>query len=249
MTTTNFCTIAGMNKTPLFAERLKKLRIAVGISQSDIARTLGVTPQAVQKWEQGQSAPRRGKMKALADVLSTKSHELIQGTELEEFPDSANTKDVRRITVFPERRPNPGTRKTESGTVPLISWAQAADWGTGMETLAPHEAQDWLRCPFDHGPAAFVIKVEGESNFDPIGTKSYAPGEFIYVDPALTPTNRKMIVVRVDREERAQLRQLLMDERGTRMLKSLNPSWPNPVIPMPDNARIVGVVIGKWVPE
>jgi SOS-response transcriptional repressor LexA len=58
-----------------------------------------------------------------------------------------------------------------------------------------------------------------------------------------------MVVVRIDREERATLKQLLMDEGGTRLLRVLNPNWPNRVSPMPENGRIVGVVIGKWVPE
>lgn len=238
------------NETPLFAASLKRFREAVGLNQSDLARALApLSPQAVQKWEMGSSAPRRNKLRAIAAALNTTVGDLIGGTELEEMPDSGYGKDVPRITVLPERRPNIGTRKTESASVPLISWAQAADWRPEMETFTPELAQDWMRCPFDHGPAAFVLKVEGESNFDPGGVKSYAPGEFIYVDPSIEPSNRKMVVVRIDREERAQLKQLLMDERGTKMLKSLNQSWPTPVVPMPDNARIVGVVIGKWVPE
>lgn len=117
-----------------------------------------------------------------------------------------------------------------------------------MGNLRPEEIQDWLVCPFAHGPDAFVLEVSGEGNYAPGAPKSYAPGEFIYVDPAREPVNRCMVVVRLDGEERAQLKQLLMDD-GTRLLKALNPNWPAPILPFPDHARIVGVVIGKWVPE
>ena len=39
-------------------DRIAKLREASNISQSELGRQVGVTPQAVQKWEAG-GAPRR----------------------------------------------------------------------------------------------------------------------------------------------------------------------------------------------
>lgn len=248
MTTTYFCTIRGM-KTPLFAARLKKLRDLTGLNQSDVARALDIAPQAVQKWEAALTAPRRTKLKKLAGALSTSVAELIRGTELEESPESMPQKDAPGITVPSQRRINRGASLTESGFLPLISWEKAVNWGPDMGTLGPDEADDWIRCPFEHGPAAFILEIGGESNFDPGGRKSYAPGEFIAVDPAREPVNRSMVIVRLDSEERVQLKQLLMDERGTKMLQALNPNWPNRIMLMPDGARIIGVVIGKWVPE
>lgn len=236
-------------KTPLFAARLKELRERVAISQSDLGRAIGVSPQAVQKWEAGGAVPREAKRKQIALALSTSVRELVRETELEETPDSLTTKVVSSGRVFPLRITKGGAPRTESGFLPLITWAQAATWGPKMGNFRPEDAQDWLRCPFDHGPHAFVLEVAGESNFDPGGPKSYAPGELIYVDPAREPVNRSMVVVRMDQEDRAQLKQLLMDEGGTRLLKVLNPTWPTPISPMPEHARIVGVVIGKWVPE
>lgn len=236
-------------KTPLFAARLKELRERSILSQSDLGRAIGVSPQAVQKWEAGIAVPREPKRKQIASALSTSVRELVRGTELEDLPDSDPTKVVSSGRVFPLRRAKGGEPKIESGFIPLISWVQAADWGPKMRNFRPEEAQDWLRCPFEHGPYAFVLEVTGESNVDPAGPKSYAPGELIYVDPSREPANRSMVVVRLDLEERAQLKQLLMDESGTKLLKSLNPNWPTKIAPLPEGARIIGVVIGKWVPE
>jgi SOS-response transcriptional repressor LexA len=239
-------------KTPLFAARLKELRERVTtpsgilISQSDLARAIGVTPQAVQKWEAGLSVPREAKRKQIAAALSTNVRELIEGTELEEHTDPATTKDVGRGIVFPSRVKDDPKSK---GGLPLISWVQAATWETKMGNLRPDEVQDWLLCPFEHGPGSFVLEVSGESNYAPGAPKSYAPGDFIYVDPTREPVNRCMVVVRIDGEERAQLKQLLMDEGGPRLLKSLNPNWPSPIAPFADHMRIIGVVIGKWVAE
>jgi SOS-response transcriptional repressor LexA len=248
MITTSFCTIPGM-KTPLFAARLKELRERVQLSQSDLGRAIGVSPQAVQKWEAGLSVPREAKRKEIAKTLSTSVRELVRGTELEEVADSTSQKVVSSGRVFPLRSAKGGAPRTESGLLPLISWTQAATWGPKMGKLRPEEIQDWLLCPFDHGPDAFILEVSGESNYDPTGPKSYSPGELIYVDPSREAVNRSMVVVRMDSDERAQLKQLLMDEGGTRLLKVLNPNWPTPIMPMPEGSRIVGVVIGRWISE
>jgi len=245
--TTGFCTIRSMAPNTI-GERIKEKRDGVGLTQSDLARALGISPQAVQKWEDGKSNPRNGKLHDIATVLSTTVRELIRGTPLEGIADSDGKKDVGESKVFPRRSVRPGASKDRIGLVPLISWEQAAEWGQKLNSENV-EVEDWLRCPFDHGTDAFVSQVTGESNYDPTGPKSYAPGELVYVDPAREAVNRSMVVVRVDREERATLKQLLMDESGTRLLRSLNPNWPNRVSTMPENARIVGVVIGKWVPE
>ncbi|KKJ05878.1 repressor [Burkholderia gladioli] len=134
------------------------------------------------------------------------------------------------------------------GRLPLISWVQAGHWAEVVDNFQPGEAEDWIPCPFPHGPNAFVLRVVGESNYDPTGTKSYSPGDFIAVDPARDPVNRSMVVVRLDHDDRATFKQLLIDD-GVYLLKALNPSWPNQVFPMPPGSRIVGVVIGKWIPE
>ena len=49
----------------------KESKIADGknISQSELARKVGVTPQAVQKWEKAKTVPRGATLRRLADVL------------------------------------------------------------------------------------------------------------------------------------------------------------------------------------
>jgi DNA-binding transcriptional regulator YiaG len=41
--------------------RLSELREGVGLSQSDVARALDVTPSTVSRWEAAQTRPRRNK--------------------------------------------------------------------------------------------------------------------------------------------------------------------------------------------
>jgi SOS-response transcriptional repressor LexA len=252
--TTNFCIIRPMRLVHI-GKRIKEVRTAYRqkdggeLSQSDLARAVGTSPQAVQKWEAGLSAPRNNRLKAVAEALNTSVKDLVRGTELEGIAESDPQKSVSNSKVFPQRGANIRALHRKLGSIPVLSWERASTWGPTVENFDPDDAEDWMLCPFEHGPAAFILEVAGESNYDPAGAKSYAPGEFIAVDPAREPTNRSMVVVRLDHEERATLKQILMDEDTTKLLKSLNPSWPNRVTAMPDGSKIIGVVIGKWVPE
>ena len=48
-----------------------------GMNQSELARAVGVSPQAVQKWEAGASVPRANKLKAIAEVLGISIREIV----------------------------------------------------------------------------------------------------------------------------------------------------------------------------
>lgn len=64
--------------------RIKQLREeTTSLSQSDLARELGITPQAVQKWEAALSEPRLMKLQQIADVLGVDIAELLRGTKFE----------------------------------------------------------------------------------------------------------------------------------------------------------------------
>lgn len=139
--------------------------------------------------------------------------------------------------------------ESRAGKLPLISDVQAGNWSDIVDRFQPGDAEDWIACPFKHGPNAFILRVAGHSMYNPGGEKSYAPGEFIAVDPQVEPMNRKMVVARIDHEERATFKQLIIEPDGTHLLQALNPAWPNRIVPMPEGSRIVGVVIGKWTPE
>ncbi len=51
------------------AKRIETCRRELNISQSELARKIGVTPQAVQKWEKAKTVPRGHTLQKLADAL------------------------------------------------------------------------------------------------------------------------------------------------------------------------------------
>lgn len=62
-----------------FRQRLFELRRQAGLSQEELAHLLGVTRQAVQKWEAGTSRPDMDNLTALADYFKVSLDYLIRG--------------------------------------------------------------------------------------------------------------------------------------------------------------------------
>lgn len=60
-------------------ERISQLRKEQNISQVELAKALGVTRQAVSKWENDQTSPDTIKLIQLADVLNTEVEYLATG--------------------------------------------------------------------------------------------------------------------------------------------------------------------------
>lgn len=48
---------------------IKNVRLAVGITQAELARRLGVTPQAISQYERGEKKPKIETIKKIADAL------------------------------------------------------------------------------------------------------------------------------------------------------------------------------------
>lgn len=64
-----------------FRERLFDLRRQAGLSQEELANLLGVTRQAVQKWEAGTSRPDMDNLVSLADYFKVSLDFLVTGKE------------------------------------------------------------------------------------------------------------------------------------------------------------------------
>lgn len=66
-----------------FGSRLKAAREAAGMSQTDIAVQMGITPQGVHKWESGASTPRFDRLYRLASALGIPVSKLLPDDPLE----------------------------------------------------------------------------------------------------------------------------------------------------------------------
>ena len=69
----------GILKT--LGEVLKQHRLNCKMTQEFVAETLGVSRQAVSKWESGASAPSTTNLMALAKVFDVSAEELLKETQ------------------------------------------------------------------------------------------------------------------------------------------------------------------------
>ena len=61
----------------MFSENLVQMRKLLSMTQEDVAEKVGVTRQAVAKWESGESVPDLEKSKLLAEALGVSLDELV----------------------------------------------------------------------------------------------------------------------------------------------------------------------------
>jgi transcriptional regulator with XRE-family HTH domain len=74
-------------------KRVERVREERGISASELARLVGVTPTAVWNWEKNGTRPRQDALSTLAKVLGVSKEFLISGGAQE----SENTDTVAKI--------------------------------------------------------------------------------------------------------------------------------------------------------
>lgn len=75
--------------------RLKALRRAARMTQSELADRLGLTVDAVSKWERGVARPDRKHLVAIAQVLNAPITEFVAGDDLPVPPPAEATVDER----------------------------------------------------------------------------------------------------------------------------------------------------------
>ena len=127
----------------MFADRLRDARKAKRYSQTEVSRMLGVTQQAVGKWETGRSTPDPQTVARLAEILDTTADALLV---LQQAP-----------TAAPAVVRNAFSRYTESlvpvvGTVRAGYGALAFEEDYGKEYASVKDPQNY-----------FYLVVKGDS--------------------------------------------------------------------------------------
>lgn len=141
-------------------------------------------------------------------------------------------------------RANIESADVKNGNVPVISWVQAGQWTEVMTSFSAADAEEWVACPVAHGPRTFVLRVRGESMFNPHARRSFRDGDLIYVDPDKHAENGSLVVVQAEHGSEATFKQLIV-EGERRYLKAINPAWPEPIQTISSETSICGVVIFK----
>lgn len=82
------------------AERIQQLRKARGLSQEKLAEQLGVSRQAVTKWENGQSTPDVDKIILMSDFFEVTTDYLLKGVEREETVSAPSDRSLASRVLY-----------------------------------------------------------------------------------------------------------------------------------------------------
>lgn len=198
------------------SDRIKRLRERLGMSQSDLSKSVGVSSVSVSKWEGGRD-PNSKWIKPLARALRCSEEELLHGKGL---PSNLQTIPVVRI--------------------PIVNWKEAANWLDeekreeilSKEKLITHDVTE------DFGPDAFGLVVYGDS-MSSATSRTVPEGAIAIVSPGAKPEHGNIIIAVTPNNDTAIMRMLVV-EAGSRYLKALNPAYP--LLPLHDDSKIIGVV-------
>ena len=219
---------------------LKKRRLEKDLSQIEIAEILGINKSSYSSWESGRAKPNQKNLAALADILDVdityfESEYNIVNNYLQLSPDNQLKAEeyVEELLLSQQT----------SNVIPLFSVQVLSDiqlsagLGEGFfdefetETIYSDEEQ------YGYDIAAWI---EGDS-MEPV----YKSGEV-----ALIRSNGfdyDGAVYALSWNDSVYIKKLYREEDGFRMV-SLNKDYPEKLIPYEDEPRIVGLVVGHFMP-
>ena len=223
-------------------KRIREKRKAQGLTLQQLGDVFGVTRSSVSDWESGKTRPDQDKLVKLAQVLGTTLQDLLSdsGQKSVVIPELKTSKPATLIEQ------NVSGIHRAAGALPVISWVQAGEWGEIVDNFQPGDAEEWIVCPFPNSD--FILKVVGESMYNPGGELSFRDGDYISVSANKEPLHRSLVIAKRTNDQSATFKQLLIENDGVILLHALNPAWPNRYMEVDQHTRIVGVITGQWRP-
>jgi SOS-response transcriptional repressor LexA len=198
--------------------RINDRRKELKLTQSQVAKIVGVTKASISQWEKGDTFPKGENLLKLGKALMCEPQWLLTGKRgsITQTPNTTNGPEIKSYH-------------------PLISWVNAGEWAAVSE-LNNFEAERYP-CPIACSEDTFVLRVQGIS-MEPV----FKDGDLIFVDPEADHRHLSYVVARLENENEATFKQLII-ESGSKYLKPLNKDWPNQITPINSDCNIVGTVI------
>lgn len=167
---------------------LKASREKRGLSQAQLAKTVGYTTAVYQQIEDGSSQMSEKMAEKIAQVLGIEARDLLAGAD--EPPQNGTLHGT--FGTKPGVALGPGMEGSKAKFVPLLSMAQAGV--NGAWTTDGYAKEGFLA--FDpRDKDAFAVTLAGDSM-----TPVYSPGDVALVYPNATPRNGDLVIAVLDDE-------------------------------------------------
>ena len=211
-----------------FHLRLQQKLNEKGLKPADLARAADVSGVAAGKWVHGESQPKAQKLKMIARFLGVSDDWLLTGKEASKLDNNVDLS--QKISI--KGRP-----------VPVISWVQAGAW-TGVDSIpVGTQFEEWLPPNPDSGKNGYGLIVVGSSM-----KPDFKPSDRIYVNPDIQTYDLQtddLVIVSCSGESEVTFKKLIV-EGDNKYLQPLNPNWPDQIIKLTEDCRLVGKVVGLY---
>lgn len=216
-----------------FGDRLKKARQAAGLSQSELARRVGVRPQTIQFIEAGGVKKPRYTVE-IALQLKVNPEWLANGRG--SMRNSGFTLSQR-----PAHYLSPPLND-ETTILPLIDWHQAGAWAERLsQQVYPSDEKsvyaEWFACPIPCSERGFVLRNKALET-----AGRFSPGDLLFVDPDIAPSEGKFVIVRMPTDAEACIKQVY-DDHTKRMLREPVVQGEAGLVELSDRISLCGVII------
>ncbi|WP_228200188.1 LexA family protein [Acinetobacter tianfuensis] len=212
-----------------FHERLKQKMEQKGVTPAALARAASVSPVAAGKWVHGESEPKAAKLKLIADFLGVTDDWLLTG--------KGSPSKLDNNIDLSEKIP------LEGRPIPVISWVAAGSLSSIETVLRDTEIDEWLPPNKDCGKSGYGLKVTGMSM-----SPYFLPDDRIYVNPEVQTFDLQtgdLVIIACFGETEATFKKLII-EGDNKYLQPLNPNWPEQIIKLSEDCRLVGKVVGLY---
>lgn len=158
--------------------RILQRRSALQMTQSKLAKKIGVSRVSVSQWERGDTSPKGENLYKLAEALGVSADWLLTGKG-----DLSSFQNVELATL--------GDHK-----VPVLSYVQAGAWSEPLEVRDFEGNIEFITTFEDVGPRTFAIWIKGRSML-PL----FDEGDLIVCDPDVSPHPGDYVVAKNGSEE------------------------------------------------
>lgn len=204
--------------------RVRNARKAKGLSQIQLGDAIGVSQATISELEVRPAASSKY-LVDIAQALGVNPVWLATGEgEMDSKPTELFDSELSIASI--------NTR-----AVPLISWVQAGQFKEVFNDMSLNK--EFFHCPTRCSPSTYALRVEGESMMD-----RFRPGQIIFVDPEVSPISGNYVIAMLEDSNKITFKQLISDG-GDQYLKALNKDWPERIIRVNENCRLIGTVVGS----
>lgn len=208
--------------------RIKLKRSEKKLTQQKLADLVGVSKTSIIYWEKDENTPKHESLMALSTHLSVAPDWLLTGRYSLALDNNVDLS--RKIPL--EGRP-----------VPVISWVAAGSFSPVETVIKDAEVDEWLPPNKKCGPNGYGLIVTGVSM-----SPKFEINDRIYVNPDIQTFDLQtddLVIVSCSGDTEATFKCLII-EGGNKYLKPLNPDWPEQIIKLTEDCRLIGKVVGLY---